>query len=242
MAAGDRTRTTLRWAYGFSRLAVAALLALLVALDAGCTNSIRGPGVVAPDAPAQTTLERPSYQPHGDFLLERIAEFEVVAAVLSAKRYRLGREARLAPVDLALGWGPMSDQAIVDRLSISQFRRFYWWKARQLPIPRRDIERHSANMHMIPATPEVARHLKRVRRGDVVHLSGYLVNASMDGRWRWRTSVTRDDTGSGACELVLVEEVRVADGPHVEVMLQYGAYRFPEKSGRAGQSVREGPS
>lgn len=192
------------------RTAIAVALFISVLAIVGCASkSARAPGVVVANAPVQTPLEAPGYQLHDDFLLERVAAFELEALVLSRKRYRMGREARLAPVDLALGWGPMSDAAVLDHISISQFRRYYFWKAKRLPIPRRDIERHSANMHMIPADDDVARRLKRVRPDDVVRISGHLVHASQDGRWRWRTSLSRDDTGNGACELVLVNAIEV---------------------------------
>jgi hypothetical protein len=80
---------------------------------------------------------------------------------------------------------------------------------KEFPIPRRDIEIHSANMHMIPATAEVERQLLRVRPGQVVALMGYLVEVRGRDGFRWRSSLTREDTGNGACELVWVEKLDV---------------------------------
>ncbi|TVQ68348.1 MAG: hypothetical protein EA363_11415, partial [Balneolaceae bacterium] len=77
------------------------------------------------------------------------------------------------------------------------------------PIPRREIEVSSANMHMIPATREIERALKRVRKGDLVRFNGKLVNVEGPGGFRWRTSTTRTDTGNGACELVFVESFEI---------------------------------
>ena len=53
----------------------------------------------------------------------------------------------------------------------------------------------------------VARQLKRLRVGQVVHLNGYLVNGVRDDGVYINTSLTRSDTGPGACEVMLVEEV-----------------------------------
>jgi hypothetical protein len=39
----------------------------------------------------------------------------------------------------------------------------------------------------------------------VVTLRGRLVEASGADGWRWRSSLTREDSGAGACELVLVD-------------------------------------
>ena len=54
------------------------------------------------------------------------------------------------------------------------------------------------------------RDLDRVRTGELIHLEGFLVDASRPDGWRWHTSMTRDDTGNGACELVYVESVSAA--------------------------------
>lgn len=67
-------------------------------------------------------------------------------------------------------------------------------------------------MHMVPADAAVARALKRVRVGDVVTLDGYLIEADKPGGWKWRSSLTREDTGSGACELVYVRDIVIS--PH----------------------------
>jgi hypothetical protein len=103
----------------------------------------------------------------------------------------------------------MSDSTVLSEIEISQGRRFYFWRAHDLPISRRDIETHSANMHMIPATPTLARALKSVRPGQIVKLAGYLVEAHGADGWTWRSSLTREDTGAGACELVWVTDLQV---------------------------------
>ena len=179
---------------------------LLAAVLGGCRGEVRhGPGVLAPNAPVQTARGEVPLLRHGGYLVEPLARFEVEARVLAAKRYRKGREAELSPVDLALGWGPMSDEAVLDHLEIWQNRRFYFWQGRILPIPKREISRHSANMHLIPATDEVREALLKVRPGEIVRFSGYLVQIRADDGWYWRSSLTRNDVGGGACEVVWVE-------------------------------------
>jgi len=105
----------------------------------------------------------------------------------------------------------MSDESVLGRLDISQSGRFYYWHYDGAPpIPRREIETSSANMHLIPATKVIARRLERVRPGSIVTLRGYLVEVRGEGGFVWRSSLTRDDTGNGACELIWVEEVEVS--------------------------------
>ncbi len=198
-------------------LVILVMLLLLAGLVRWCngTRSVSyGPGVMAPDEPVQVNLRGASTFIHEDFFLTPVAEFEVHARVLSRRDYTRDSGADLAPVDLALGWGRMSDESVYGQLTIRQLSRFYIWRTRQFPIPRREIEVSSANMHMIPASREIERDMKRVRKGDLVRFTGKLVNAEGTGGFRWTTSTTRTDTGNGACELVFVEafEITKPDG------------------------------
>ena len=84
-----------------------------------------------------------------------VADFQLEARVLGRRDYRRGAEARLSPIDLALGWGPMARDEIIDQISIRQRGRFYFWRVESYPIEHAAIVRNSANMHMIPASPEV---------------------------------------------------------------------------------------
>jgi hypothetical protein len=135
--------------------------------------------------------------------------YSIDARVLHRRNYTYDPGAALVPVDVAVGWGPMSDQSVLDRLNISQSMRFYFFEYRlPPPIPLPDIVSHSANMHVIPATPEIASRCKSLRAGTLVHLIGDLVEASGPGIPRWRSSLSRTDTGNGACELFYVEEIQ----------------------------------
>ena len=132
--------------------------------------------------------------------------------MLSREPYYLDGSAAISPIDLALGWGPMFDEAVIQHVYISQSRRRYRWKPMgAFPIPRREIERHSANMHMIPANDEALHALVRVKKGDVVEIYGHLVYVSSPDGFTWQSSLIREDTADGACEVVLVDEIKVIE-------------------------------
>ena len=61
-------------------------------------------------------------------------------------------------------------------------------------------------MHIIPANDLVDSELDRVRTGDIVEFKGKLVRVDDKDGWHWASSLTRNDTGSHACELIWVEE------------------------------------
>ncbi|MDD3608928.1 MAG: hypothetical protein PHI49_04125 [Halothiobacillaceae bacterium] len=168
-----------------------------------------GPGALAPGRPQQEKTASTEQRFKG-YRLVPLADYHLEARVLSTQHYTLGREAELSPVDLALGWGRMSDRQVLDRLDISQGNRFYYWRYQgEPPIPHDEIIRSSSNHHMIPADETIARQLKAIRPGQLVEFSGQLVEARHDDGWRWKSSLSREDTGNGACELVLVQRLNI---------------------------------
>jgi hypothetical protein len=127
-----------------------------------------------------------------------LAEYAVSGRVLSSARYRLGRTAGLAPFDFALGWGRMSEPAVIEQLDISQRRRWYFWRYQgEPPLPPRQIELSSA----------VARALRGASTGQTIALRGYLLDLRAADGWHWRSSTNREDTGDGSCELLYVQMV-----------------------------------
>jgi hypothetical protein len=169
------------------------------------------PGVLVKEQPLQVDVPSSVFR-YGDYVLTRRARFEVRARVLSKEPYYLGRSADLSPVDLALGWGVMSDSAVLDRIDISQSGRWYHTRY-ELPPPvdERLMVASSSNMHMIPARKDVEGLLKKLRVGDIVDIRGFLVDVDHESGWHWRSSMSRTDSGDGACELVYVESVSVDD-------------------------------
>lgn len=169
----------------------------------------RTPGVVAPDPPVQVNIRSENVARYRNLTLESVAHFAVEARVLGVEWYRFDELACLCPVDLALGWGRMSDEAILEKIEISQTSRFYLWHATSFPIPPEEIMRSSCNMHIIPTNSKVRDALRGVRLGHIVNFSGELVNVKRDDGTMWRTSINRNDSGAGACEIVWVKDLQV---------------------------------
>jgi hypothetical protein len=167
-----------------------------------------GPGQVAPDPPAQSETQAAPFT-FDEYRITPLADFYVNARVLSTERYFWGEEAKLVPVDLALGWGPMSDERVLEKINIRQSNRFYFWSTEKFPIPRKKIETSSANMHLIPSDSDILKKIKNTRKGNVVDFKGYLVKVTRRDGWRWKSSLSRNDTGNGACELIFVEEYEI---------------------------------
>jgi hypothetical protein len=165
-------------------------------------------GVLAGNDPQQTDLPSGDKVRKGRWTLTVRAHYRITARILARESYHFDRLADLIPEDLALGWGAMSDNQILRAIDISQSNRFYYWHMPdRSPIDVNSIISHSTNTHVIPENSLVARQLSRLRPGQVVTLSGELVDGLRDdGAWI-KTSMVRNDTGAGACEVVLVNDV-----------------------------------
>jgi hypothetical protein len=190
------------------------LLALLLVRDWENRPLEHPPGVIAAAPPSQQLLSQPQSFGFKGYLVTPRARFSLRARVLSRHDYRWGQGADLSPSDLALGWGVMSDQAVLDRIEISQGSRWYFTRYDlPAPIPEGAIIANSSNMHMIPANELVRSGLKKIRQGEVVNATGYLVDVDHDSGFTWRTSLRRDDTGNGSCELFYVERLIIEANP-----------------------------
>ena len=166
-------------------------------------------GILVPYEPDQENIAAPRQWQFKNSQVTELANFRVRARVLLTEHYWWGREADVSPVDLTLGWRIMSNQEILDGLRIYHMRRAYAWMPRdgRLPASEADISAHSANMHMVPSTPELADSLRAIHAGDLVDIRGYLIEIKFPDGGTWRSSLTRTDTGNGACELVCVDDV-----------------------------------
>ena len=140
-----------------------------------------------------------------------LRNFCITGKILSRKRYRSGKEAKISPIDFAMGWGAMADEKVLRSIRISQSNRWYYWRTKQFPIPRREIETHSANMHIIPADDIMSKKVLKAKKGEIVKISGYLVRVIGNNNWTWQSSLTRNDTGNHACEVIFVKDFEILD-------------------------------
>lgn len=192
----------------FARL-VTVLAVIYLVVQFWPWKSVRhAPGILVKQEPIQTDIPPKALPSVDDWKIEAVAAYDITSRILHTKRYFSGPGSDVVPIDVAVGWGKMSDQAVLDQLSISQSNRFYfyhWWG--NPPIPQQEMVCHSANMHLISADSSVASAIRGLYSGEVVKMRGYLVNATMPNGGVWKTSLSRADSGNGACELFYVQQV-----------------------------------
>jgi hypothetical protein len=144
------------------------------------------------------------------------ATYKITGYAAETSRKLLDEWDFAVPMDVALVWGPVADPAVLHHLKFHLSERYvsYWYDAGTPPSAVGQLPSHVANNHLIPASEEVADELARISIGDLVTLQGKLVDVDIDdarGRrvFHARTSLSRNDVGSGACEIVWVESVGV---------------------------------
>lgn len=187
-----------------------APILVLVSYYAWPSNEIVHPsGIIIEKEPFQRKTSNGKSWTVDEYNYRSLADFKIEARVLGIESYSLDKESNISPYDLVLGWGPMSDQAVIDQLNISQRSRWYHWDTRKYPIPRRDIQKYSANMHIIPANENIENELDKIVKGNIIEIEGYLVAVNAEDGWHWTSSLSRDDTGGGACELIWVEKITI---------------------------------
>ena len=173
--------------------------------------TIHKPGIIIPYIPDQTNPSIKQPFKVDQFSYKVLADMKVEAKVLGVEKYRHDAFSEISPIDLALGWQKMSDQAVIDTIDISQSGRFYRWKMnKNAGIAPSEVTISSANFHIIPASEQVKNTLKDVLRGDIVSMTGHLVYVKNEQTGtQYRSSLTRSDSGPGACEVFYVTDMDI---------------------------------
>lgn len=194
--------------------ALAALASLLVVAPACRDWRERVDPALAAEDPAQEALEGAEdivLEAKGhELVLTPRARYRITGYAAEVSRTLLDEWDFAMPMDVALVWGPVADPAVLRRLKFHLSGRYvsYFYEG---AAPAAALPTHIANNHLIPADEDVAERLDEVRIGDLVTLTGQLVDVEIrEGArsvFKARTSLQRGDTGSGACEILYVEDV-----------------------------------
>ena len=177
--------------------------------------------VVYPDeieVPLQVDLKAADEIRHvgeqGEVLLFPKAEYTLKGVVKSKKKYS-DYPSQISVYDLAIAWGELNDEENEDFITYSQSGRWYYYRYKSgTPVSGDYIAEHSANVHIVHKNEKILDQIKDVKEGDFVLLNGYLVDVDFTENLSdslWKTSLTRKDTGNGACEILYVESVTILD-------------------------------
>jgi hypothetical protein len=112
--------------------------------------------------------------------------------------------------DLCVVWGVNIENGV--------YRRITFWNRDftcmcKFPDPETAVlfsARHLSNNHLLCVDKKLSRRILDARRGDQIHLKGFLAEYSQPANKFFRGSSTvRDDSGNGACETVFVTDFSI---------------------------------
>jgi len=180
------------------------------------------PGILVPEPPRVSDTDRRPWTGDGGLHYRPLKRLTIRARLLSRSNVLLGSWAHISPVDLGLGWGRMSDSAIIEQLEMSQYNaviggtRFLTFNIRQDAPMRRwsRAERDAVfaqltHLHAIPANDSIEKTLEGLRPGQILTLGGQLVQVSdPDGQVLLTSSLILGDHN---CEVMWVESLDLSD-------------------------------
>lgn len=122
--------------------------------------------------------------------------------------------------DVCVVWGEVIANGSYRKVQFwsGEFTCYFSWPGRL--DPPFDVEK-AANNHLIPADEYVTHRIRNLRVGDQIRMTGLLVDYAVSSGGRTlltrQTSLTRKDTGNGACETMFVTDLAVVrPGNHLE--------------------------
>lgn len=120
----------------------------------------------------------------------------------------------LAPIDIGMVWDKYTKDEYLSHIKFINYGdRFLWYRisSEDYNDDFKDLDKSFSNNHLVPSNKKVLKQLKLIKEGDYIELEGYLIDAAIKKHgveWHLNSSITRDDTGDGACETIYVTGVK----------------------------------
>ena len=169
-------------------------------------------------APEQKTTSGSRYMGASDAIvnLQHLAEYKIQGRVVDVQDYiPYSIESFLSPVDFGIAWGELARDENIEKLEFNSIgNRFLKYNTADREWLADfggwdGVGRYIANNHIIPANKEIKKLIDAVRIDDYVEITGYLVRVTCKNpNFRWSSSLSRADDGAGACEVLLVEDIK----------------------------------
>jgi hypothetical protein len=166
------------------------------------------------DPPVQTELIPPEKLliegDEGEVAIRLLAEYKLKGVVKAKKKYN-DYPSQISKYDIAIAWGDLNKEEYDEHIKYKQGSRWYYYNySRDFPKDGSFIVKNSANVHLVHSSEEILDDLKKIRKNDYVSIEGYLMEAIFPNG-PWRSSLSRTDTGNGACEILYVIKVDIVN-------------------------------
>ncbi|HNX68081.1 MAG TPA: hypothetical protein PLL75_05780 [Candidatus Omnitrophota bacterium] len=142
----------------------------------------------------------------------------MIVSRLDYKAFTIYKFDKTFHMDLCMIWGSNLANGVYKLSNVRFFQDCRWCWVQWCGNVAFNMNELS-NSHLLVNDPAIEKKVKGLGVGDQVRIKGKLVNvkAKLNGKAgrydspdvAWQTSITRTDTGAGACEVIYVEELEV---------------------------------
>ena len=168
------------------------------------------------NSPIQSKTSRKPFQFHyrgEDYLIKPKAEYEIWGLVVTHNNITgitdvMHTSDSVDLKDLCVIWGANLVEDDFRKVSYSSGDFICYF---QYPSGVYFAHNKLSNNHLLSDRESVRELIRNARVGDQIYFKGMLVDYSPKSNPRWvrRTSLNRNDTGNGACEVVFVEDFKI---------------------------------
>ncbi|MDD2703430.1 MAG: hypothetical protein PHC33_05440 [Candidatus Omnitrophica bacterium] len=204
------------------------VLLLSTAVTFFTRNNIRSVGQTVPEVLQQPLqekrlntesirFEKDGYQ----YELIPLYDYQISGLLVSKMDYKflsIYKSSSVFPLDVCLLWGGNAENKVYQYKKIRFFQDCRWCNAEwegNVPFNLNEI----SNNHLVFKHPRLESAARNLVAGDQIRITGKLVNVKAQSlgesesfnpaSLRWNTSIVRNDTGAGACEIVYVEDLKI---------------------------------
>jgi len=109
--------------------------------------------------------------------------------------------------DLCIIWGNNVKSGVYKDMQFENGNWTCWYSWPNANVRQRFKNNQLSNNHLLTGEESVKRAIMEAKPGDHIHIEGMLVNyANSANGFKRGTSISRTDTGQGACETIYVEK------------------------------------
>lgn len=137
--------------------------------------------------------------------IEMIKDIKFKARVLSKVSYRGSKysDSDHVPYDIVFGWGNLTDKKYLEKISITQNNRYFFYNYDK-SIDHSEIIEDFDNFHIINNFE--IKNIEKISKHDNVYVEGYLANMKCKNFSR-KSSTSFSDRSSSSCEQIYITKI-----------------------------------
>ncbi|WP_158551447.1 hypothetical protein [Rhodohalobacter sp. SW132] len=172
-----------------------------------------GGGIIVESKPMVTHIAFPNSIETDNYIITPRYQIEGKVRVIANKRYWFDDMRHVSSVDLLLAWDRMSDEDLLRRMLVKIDDRSYHVQMTKPPFQRGNIHDNLIMAHTIPATERIQDKLKSIRRGQLIHFTGYIVDIENRIGNEWISPVRDHWPQQRSSQWVWFEDLEIIEDP-----------------------------